>query len=128
MPRDRRMGEVDAMTSAELLAAKANRCLPEGYMAFTQYALPWQDEEGNYHEHASGTVRMRIRSPRFPEDKVYVVDLMIDESNEQLSDDEFRRRIIDVVMPAFTRMTILADPEQYGDPEYIRQCREQERT
>ena len=82
------------MTSAELLAEKANRCLPPGFKAFTQYLLPYQDMDGNWHEPLADNVGMRIRRDPFNEALPFVVDALVIESDEQMPDEHFRERII----------------------------------
>jgi hypothetical protein len=88
------------MTSAELLAEKANRCLPEGFKAFTCYRLGYEDEQGVWHEFPGDSVFMRIRRDPIV-DPVYVVDGMFKESDTEMTDDEFRARIIAPMMAIY---------------------------
>lgn len=88
------------MSAAYLIAEKANRCLPAGFKAFSQFPMRWQDEDGVWHEPAADAIAMRVRRDPLGETMTYV-DALIHEADEGMPDDAFKERIIAPILAAF---------------------------
>ena len=87
------------MSAADQIVKKANRCLPAGFKAFGQFPLPWQDEDGVWHEPAADAIVMCVRRDPLGETPTRV-DAMLHEADVGIPDDAFKERIIAPILAA----------------------------
>lgn len=78
----------------DLIADKANRCLPAGFRAAAQFPLPWMDGNGDW-QPPSDAIALQVRNDDA------CVHVFIREADEALSDSDFTQRVITPILSAF---------------------------